>query len=78
MFVVGKNTFKKFTNSPDWYGSVGWMSSHKAKDRWFDSQSRHMPGLWVQSPGRGTCEKQPIDVGLPPLPPLLNFFLLII
>ena len=30
-------------------GSVGWVSSHKAKGRLFDSWSGHMPGLWVWS-----------------------------
>ena len=34
---------------PDWYGSVGWMSSSKVKGHRFDSQSGHMPGLQVQS-----------------------------
>ena len=31
--------------SPDQCGSVGWASSCKAKGRWLDSQSGHMPGL---------------------------------
>ena len=30
-------------------GSVGWASSCKAKGYQLDSQSGHMPGLWVQS-----------------------------
>ena len=33
---------------PDWGGSVGWVS-HKVKGHRFDSQSGHMPGLWLQS-----------------------------
>ena len=32
---------------PDWWGSVGQASSRKAKGLQFDSQSGHMPGLWV-------------------------------
>ena len=27
-----------------------WVSSQKAKGRWLNSQSDHMPGLWVWSP----------------------------
>ena len=27
----------------------GWVSSHKAEDHWFDSQSGHMPGLQARS-----------------------------
>ena len=42
------------TCCPDRCGSVCWVSSHKAKGRQFDSQSGHMPGLWVQSP-LGAC-----------------------
>ena len=41
---------------PAWGGSPGWASSHKVKDRQFDSQSGHMPELPIQSPGRGTYE----------------------
>ena len=69
------------TLSPEWFGSVGWVSSLKAKDFWFDSQSGYMPGLQVWSlvkfpikahvwdvglvPSQGTYERQPIDVSLP-------------
>ena len=45
---------KLWLNSPDWCGSVDWTLSHKAKGCWFDPQSGHMPGLWVQSPV-GVC-----------------------
>ena len=41
---------------PDPCGAGGWVSSFKAKGRWFDSQSEHMPGLWVQSPVRACAE----------------------
>ena len=40
--------------SHDRCGSVGCVSSHKAKGHWFNSWSGHMPGLWVQSPV-GAC-----------------------
>ena len=29
---------QKVVSFPDWYGSVGWASSRKAKGRWFYSQ----------------------------------------
>ena len=52
-----KKSFLLYTNflikkylCPDPSGSVGWSSSHKAKGCWFNSQLRHMPVLWVQSP----------------------------
>ena len=35
---------------PDWCGPVGWAASHKVRGRWFDSQSGHVPGLWVRCP----------------------------
>ena len=31
----------------DRYGSVDWTLFHKAKGHWFNSQSGHMPRLWV-------------------------------
>ena len=39
--------------SPDCCGSVGWVSFHKAKGRWCDSWSGHMPGLQARSPVKG-------------------------
>ena len=39
--------------SPDWCGSVGWVSYRKVKGRRFDSQSGHMPGLLVLSTSWG-------------------------
>ena len=39
------------------------MVSHKAKGYWFDSWSRHRPGLWARS-SAGVCERQPIHVSL--------------
>ena len=39
----------KTARSPEWCGSVGWVSSLEAKGRQFDSQSEHMPGLQIQS-----------------------------
>ena len=40
---------EKGKEGPDPCGSIGWMSSHKAKGHLFDSQSGHMPGSQVQS-----------------------------
>lgn len=43
--------FKKAPSRPDRCGSVGWVSSCKAKSCWFDSQSvGDMPGLQVRTP----------------------------
>ena len=39
-------------SSPDQCGSVGWVSSRKAKGRWFNAQSGHVPGLQVWPPVR--------------------------
>ena len=44
------STLKILSSSSDQCGVVGWVLSHKAKGRWFDSQSGHMPGLWARSP----------------------------
>ena len=38
------------TFGPGWHGSVDWAQDCKAKGRWFNSQSEHMPGLWARSP----------------------------
>ena len=72
--------FIKKTVSPEWYGSVGWASSHKAKGCRFNSWSGHMPGLWVRAP-YGACTRSNqlmflshVDVSLP-LPPSLSFVL---
>ena len=39
---------EKNKTHPGWRGSVGWALSHKAKGRWFHSQSGHRPGLQAQ------------------------------
>ena len=66
--------------SPGWCGSVGWVSTCKAKSCWFSSWLGHVPGLWVRSLVRA-CVKDnklmflsPIDVSLPliPFPSLLS------
>ena len=41
-------------NYPDWRGSLGWASSHKAKGHWFRYLSGHLPGLQARSPV-GAC-----------------------
>ena len=57
-----KNTHEDFRSSikdntsPGWYGSVDWAPSCEPKGRWFNSQSRHMPGLWARSPVGGVQE----------------------
>ena len=38
---------------PGWYGSVDWVLPWELKGHLFDSQSGHMPGLWVWSLVRG-------------------------
>ena len=54
---------KKKTTSPDWYGFLGCVLSHKAKGHQLDSRSGCMTGLWTQSLV-GACERQPVDVSL--------------
>ena len=47
----------------DQCGTVGWASSHKAKGRWFDSQSGQKPALQVRSlVGRSTYKRKLIHV----------------
>ena len=49
-FICLTQPLPKLLNcGPDPCGSVGWMLSHKAKDRRFDSPSGRTPGLWVWS-----------------------------
>ena len=43
-------------NSPGWCGSVDCVPACETKGHWFDSQSGHMPGLWVRSPVGGAWE----------------------
>ena len=42
----------KPSGCPNWCGLVGWVLSCKVKGHWFDSQSGHVPGLWVWFPVR--------------------------
>ena len=57
-------------DSPDWCGSDGWMSSHKAKDRQLDSRSGSLPDLPL-GPRSGHVQEATdqrfshIDVSLP-------------
>ena len=62
---------KNECHGSDWYSSVGWASSRKAKGRRLDFGSG--------PPGQGACERQPVDVShidvslshfLPPFPSL--------
>ena len=51
MFWLSKNK-----SSPGWCGSVDWGLAYEPKDRWFDSQSGHVPGLQARSPVGGVWE----------------------
>ena len=53
MFGNWTDTVKGVYHSLDWGGSVGWVSSHKVKGRWFDFQSGYMLGLQARSPSGG-------------------------
>ena len=45
-----KDTLTEMKNNcPDWYGSIGWALSCKAKGHWFNSLSGHMPGMQVHA-----------------------------
>ena len=45
------------STGPCWCGSVDWAPAHEPMGCRFDSQSGHMPGLWVRSPIGGVVEK---------------------
>ena len=47
---------KKEIIAPGWNGSVNWELACEWKDRQFDSQSGHVPGLRVRSPVGGVRE----------------------
>ena len=74
-------TMKYCTNSPDWCGSVGWVSFWKVKGHWFNSWSGHMPGLQVQPPVRVHTRGKLLNASLkhwcfsPSLPPSLTISL---
>ena len=46
----------KFIKCPGWRGIVDLMQACKPKCCRFNSQSRHMPGLWARSPAGGVQE----------------------
>ena len=46
----------KKKKSPGWCGSVDWAAACEPKGCWFDSHSRHIPGLWAESPVGGVQE----------------------
>ena len=52
-----ENLLKSARGCPDQCGSVGWALPHKPKDRWFNSQSGHTPGLWARSLVGGVWEE---------------------
>ena len=45
----GQRILNGNVQSPDWCGSVGWVSSCRAKGRQFNSRSGHVPELWARS-----------------------------
>ena len=54
MALVSSGKEKEKESSSDQGGSVGWEWSCTVKDHWFNSQSGHIPALWVWSPV-GAC-----------------------
>ena len=48
--------FIVFLFSPDWCGSVSWVSSHKPKGCLFVSRSGHLPGLQARALAGGARE----------------------
>ena len=59
----GLAILKNVSCSPGWCGSVDWVLAWEPKGCWFNFQSSHS---WVagQVPGRGSCERQPINVSV--------------
>ena len=55
LFFLGWSLLLKLF-CPGGCGSVDWALACEPKGRWFDSQSGHMPGLWVRSPVGGAQE----------------------
>ena len=51
-----KNEIKIKYFCPGWCGSVDWAPACEPKDRWFDSQSGHRPGLQARLPVGGAWE----------------------
>ena len=47
---------KNYNSSPNWCGSVGWVSPCKREGHWFNSQSGHMSGSRARSPVGGRPE----------------------
>ena len=52
----GRNTDIGQSSPIDWVWLSALSAACKPRDRWFDSQSGHMPGLWARSPGGGMQE----------------------
>ena len=60
-------------DGPGWCSSVHWVQAWEPKGHLFDSQSGHMPGLWVRSPIGGMWEATThwcFSPSLPPFPSL--------
>ena len=68
-------TISKIKISPGRCGSVDWAPACKPKGCHFNSQSGHMPGLWVRSPVWGSQEATTYWCFSPFLSPSLPLFL---
>ena len=69
IFAILFMYFSTTYSSPGCCGSVDWALASKTKGHHFDSQSRHMPGLWARSPVGSMWEATTQWFSLPPLPP---------
>ena len=60
---------QRIKEHPGWHGSVDWVPGCEPKDHWFDSQSRHMPGLGARSLYLSHIDVS-LSLFLPPFPSL--------
>ena len=51
-----KEILFKSIYGPGWFGLLDWMPACEPRGHRFDSQSRHMPGLWDRPPVGGVWE----------------------
>ena len=58
--------------SPGWCGSVHWVLACEPEGCWFDSQTRHKPGLYTRSPVGGLWEATSHWCFFPSLSPSLT------
>ena len=74
-YINSKYELRKCTVCPDWCGSVGWASFHKAKGHWVQCPVRACTWVAGSVLRRGMCESnQSVGVSLPLfLPPFSSF-----